>query len=531
MILLWAGLTAACMVNRPLLPIDETRYFSVAWEMWTRQEFLVPLLNGEAYSDKPPLLFWLIQLCWLVFGVNEPLARSIVPLFSLLVLLQSRKLALSLWPQSPRAGELVPFVLLGSAFWMIYGSLTLFDMVLSFFVLVAVNSVWRLAATGNSFKNWAVLGLAMGGGILAKGPVIFMHVLPVALSAPWWMSGHVGNWRWQRWYAGVVSAILLSVALALSWAIPAAVAGGEEYRSAIFWEQTGKRLIDSFAHPLPWWWYLQWLPLLLLPWLLWVRLWRGLARLPLSDSGIRFCLAWAIPVLTVFSLVSGKRLHYLLPVLPAIAILFTYALADSRPDHPNSAYRYILAVYTVLGFIFALIGISKPGNWFHHIAAISPVWGLAVSAIALAAIALGRMKTSTEQVFTISLVSVAGFALMVAGFFQAYGQNYDTRPMAENISKLMAEGREVVFYTGKYYGQYQFTGRLPQPIEVISERKAIEQWVKSHPQGYVLAVYKARPEFDDSLMAVRYPFRSRQSALVSCRTLLANPGLIGFLRS
>ncbi|VAW80265.1 Polymyxin resistance protein ArnT, undecaprenyl phosphate-alpha-L-Ara4N transferase; Melittin resistance protein PqaB, partial [hydrothermal vent metagenome] len=34
---------------RPLLPVDETRYLSVAWEMWWRGDFLVPYLNGEAY--------------------------------------------------------------------------------------------------------------------------------------------------------------------------------------------------------------------------------------------------------------------------------------------------------------------------------------------------------------------------------------------------------------------------------------------------------------------------------------------------
>ena len=49
---------------RPLWPVDETRYASVAWEMWLRGDFLVPYVNGEPYSHKPPLLFWLIQLGW-----------------------------------------------------------------------------------------------------------------------------------------------------------------------------------------------------------------------------------------------------------------------------------------------------------------------------------------------------------------------------------------------------------------------------------------------------------------------------------
>jgi len=43
------------------LPIDETRYLAVAWEMRQTGEFLVPHLNGALYSQKPPLLFWLIN--------------------------------------------------------------------------------------------------------------------------------------------------------------------------------------------------------------------------------------------------------------------------------------------------------------------------------------------------------------------------------------------------------------------------------------------------------------------------------------
>lgn len=63
----------------PLMPIDETRYLSVAWEMWQHQSFLLPLLNGEAYSHKPPLLFWLIQLGWWLFGASDWVARLVIP--------------------------------------------------------------------------------------------------------------------------------------------------------------------------------------------------------------------------------------------------------------------------------------------------------------------------------------------------------------------------------------------------------------------------------------------------------------------
>ena len=66
--LVWLVLVWMALSYRPLMPIDETRYVGVAWDMWLRGDWLVPQLNGRPYPDKPPLLFWLIKLGWGVFG-------------------------------------------------------------------------------------------------------------------------------------------------------------------------------------------------------------------------------------------------------------------------------------------------------------------------------------------------------------------------------------------------------------------------------------------------------------------------------
>ena len=57
----WGLLAAVSLASHTLLPIDETRYATVAWNMWQRSDLLVPWLNGGPYADKPPLLFWIIQ--------------------------------------------------------------------------------------------------------------------------------------------------------------------------------------------------------------------------------------------------------------------------------------------------------------------------------------------------------------------------------------------------------------------------------------------------------------------------------------
>ncbi|MDX1698178.1 MAG: hypothetical protein R3308_07810, partial [Thiohalobacterales bacterium] len=59
LLLLWLTALLVGIGTRPLVPADELRYIAVAWEMWQRGDFLVPYLNGEPYSHKPPLFFWL----------------------------------------------------------------------------------------------------------------------------------------------------------------------------------------------------------------------------------------------------------------------------------------------------------------------------------------------------------------------------------------------------------------------------------------------------------------------------------------
>src|SRR6185295_18388622 len=98
----WALLAGLSLSLRPLLPVDETRYASVAWEMWNRGDFLVPHLNGVPYSDKPPLLFWLFHLGWRLFGVDEWWPRLVPALCSLANLFLTAALARRLWPDRPR---------------------------------------------------------------------------------------------------------------------------------------------------------------------------------------------------------------------------------------------------------------------------------------------------------------------------------------------------------------------------------------------------------------------------------------------
>src|SRR5678815_4077264 len=82
----------------PAMPIDETRYLSVAWEMRHSGDYLLLHLNGAPYADKGPLLFWLINLAWSAAGLNVWIVRLGVLLASLVSLILFEQLARRLDP-------------------------------------------------------------------------------------------------------------------------------------------------------------------------------------------------------------------------------------------------------------------------------------------------------------------------------------------------------------------------------------------------------------------------------------------------
>lgn len=513
---IWLIFISLGLSARDLMPIDETRYASVAWEMWIRNDFLVPYLNGEPYSHKPPLLFWLMQLSWRLFGVNDWSIRVISPLFALGTVYLSAMIAGLLWPERKEAKLMAPLILLGSSMWAVYSSLTMFDMMLAFFVSMGIYSLLQLASAGLSLQRWLLLALAFGGGALTKGPVILLHLLPVALLAPWWRAPESKETSWRHWYGGLLCSTLLGVLIALCWAIPAGIAGGEAYRHAIFLGQTQGRLVDSFAHKSPWWWYLQFLPLTLLPWLLLKPLWLALPKLSWADSGLRFCAAWALPVFIVFSLISGKRLHYLLPLLPVLAIVLARAADQLYSDQRlwQRAHIGATAVLGLLGIVLAGAPWLKAlAHWFPELAEFSPAWGILLFLI-MAGLGACKAKNAEESVFYAGLASVLVLLIVSGAFFSARGDCYDTRQTAQKIAALMAENKQVAYLGGAYHGDYQFSGRLLKPLQLLSSLQALDQWAERNPEGYVVVRYKKQSGFPEDLAFSHQCYKGANVALV-----------------
>lgn len=437
--IVWLISVATALLTRPLLPVDETRYASVAWEMWRSGDYLVPHLNGAPYSDKPPLLFWLIASGWRVFGPAELWARLIGPACSLASVALTISLANRLWPERDITRRLAPVILASTVVWWIYSTLLLFDTVLTTCTLLAV--IGLVDARLGRRRGLLVLATGIGLGVLAKGPVVFIHVLPAMLLARGWdvrpirpdESSAPAAWKGWRWSLALTSATVAGVAIALAWAIPAAIAGGHEYARAIFIGQTAGRVVNSFAHRRPLWWYVPNLLWMLLPWVAWPRLWRSVtaarSRNQLaSDAGLRLCIAIVVPAFLAFSFVSGKQVHYLVPEVPFVALMVARLVACP----PASA---------------------TDDRTFHRV---------------------GRLAVGAFAAMTVLSLAAGPYIR----------DRYDLRPVAAHLTAAEQAGGDIA-HEGRYSGQYTFLGRLRRPLEEVPTDN-IAEWLRQHPRGRVV---------------------------------------------
>ncbi|HWP00129.1 MAG TPA: hypothetical protein VNL74_05805, partial [Methylococcus sp.] len=293
------------------------------------------------------------------------------------------------------------------------------------------------------------------------------------------------------------------------------------------------RIARSFAHQRPVWWYFKWLPILLLPWTLWPPLWRSMARVRL-DAGIRFCLVPVVATLLLFSAISGKQVHYLLPMFPALSLVAARSLQAERFELNVGGQSLIAGVLLVLGLVLVAapwlrttLGLADFGGETMRMAEEAPLWARA-SFIGIGFLLLGYRPANPER--AVSAVALAMTAVFVAAHWALQGGGklhyYDLRPMAEKLAA--AESRAMpIAYWRPYNGEYHFLGRLKRNFTVLENREDLQGWVAGHPEGKVVIVVRGadpihrwKPEFE------QYYRAGRRVGLWSARTLLEHPGAI-----
>lgn len=319
----------AALARRPLLPLSllaatlllwnlggyglwestEARYAEVAARMVRSGDWLTPRLNFVAHFEKPPLAYWASALGMSALGVNELGARLGLTLAALAILAVVYRWA------AERGGSvsgLAAHLTLLSAplFFALSRSLTT-DLYLTLCVVVAADAA-RRGTRPRGARRWRILAWgALGAGFLAKGHVVLLWTALPALAWTAWS----GGWSRLRRLLDPVG-MLVALTVALPWFV---LQIGRHPRLLGFWlgRQTADRVLAPFEGELEPWWFL----LAALAWAAWMWIVPAGLELARRLPDRPYETAWIVAPLIAFSLLPTKRANYLLPLLPALALV------------------------------------------------------------------------------------------------------------------------------------------------------------------------------------------------------------------
>ena len=161
---LWTAMALLAIFAHGPMPMFSTRTLAVAWEMWAHGHWLVPHINGEPYSEKVPLLFWMIHAGWAVFGVNDVWPRVLEVIFGGTQLVLASLLASRLFPARPWVAKATPWLLMALAYSFLFGLQIMYEVLLVVWVLAALLCLTPTATRAE--PRWWLFGVIVGAGLL-----------------------------------------------------------------------------------------------------------------------------------------------------------------------------------------------------------------------------------------------------------------------------------------------------------------------------------------------------------------------------
>lgn len=343
---LWLVATAAW---RPLLVPDEGRYASIAFHMLMGDP-LVPMLNGLPFFHKPPLLYWIDMAAFSVFGVN-PFAARMGPALGAFVLGASLYIHMRHW-HGVRVATAAVVMVATTPFVFVGGQYINHDMGVAGCITAAVLAAVRSFHTqGRERYGWWVQAwLFCALGVLAKG--LIGVVLPGLIVLPWLCAQR--RWRDLLWFLHPVGWMVLAAIVGpWLWAMHLRF---PEFIDYFIIEQHFRRYGGTtFNNPQPVWFFAAVLPLLTLPWSLWLwpaarSVWRARGQLLTAPAGawpgsttlgasaaplLGLYVWWIIVIVGFFSVPRSKLVGYVLPAAAPWCALLAWGLAERVRTWPR----------------------------------------------------------------------------------------------------------------------------------------------------------------------------------------------------
>ena len=473
----------ATLAWRPLLEPDESRYAEIPREMVQSGDWATPRLNGLKYFEKPPLQYWATAAAYSLFGTQEWTARLWSCALAFLCIPLAYAFARYLYGNGPEAITAAT-VLAVNPYFAIIGQLNVLDSGFCFFMVASLFSFTRARTCEPQSRRelgWmAVASASLALAVLSKG-IAALVLIGGALAVHMLVTRDLRHWR--RWHLPVT--IPLFLAITVPWFIVVSRRNPEFLQFFFIHEHFQRFLTDEADREGPWWFFIPWLLFALIPWL--VPLWgaRGPLRWrrPTDDVGIARAMLWSWCgfVMFFFSISHSKLPTYILPMMPALAVLLAPCLVKRAASVSIAAWT--AGALLVLAAIGLVIGARhKVGE----IPAALLVWSVVGAGVGIAA-ALGARKSWIAA----ALGCVLGFqALMMA---------YSNFPPVRNSKSLVAVARPsigpdtqlfsvnqyrqgVAPYLGRTLRMVMFRGELAFGIEqegagfIPTLEQFIEQW-------------------------------------------------------
>ena len=357
----------------PLGSTTEPRYAEIARKMLETGNWITPWFDhGVPFWGKPPLSFWASAGTMALFGVNEFGVR----LAPFLAALATMGLFWA-WPRPAALRQLLPLgasVLLFSSVAGFMGSAAVMtDMFMVAGTTLSMVAFWRAMQPGGDQDPWRWLffvGLALG--LLAKGPVA---TVITALALLLWL---LASRRWRDMWNALpwLRGGLLTGALTLPWYVLAELRTPGFLHYFIVGEHIQRFLVSGWTgdlygqgHPvargLIWLYalvmFLPWTPVLLL----------ALRRRPAAELApggrdeIAYLLAWVVAPLLLFTAARNILEAYVLPGLPAFALLACLLLLDFARRRAWVKWLWLLALLGPLVWL-GWLGLSDQAEQRSH---------------------------------------------------------------------------------------------------------------------------------------------------------------------
>ena len=433
-----------------LIGADEPRYAQVAREMLERRDWVTPTLDGQPWLEKPPLYYWQAMAFYALLGVHDWSARLPSVLDATLMVL-----AIYFFLRRFRPGfEIDGALIAASCAGVIgYARAASTDMPLAAAFSIGMIAWWAWRESGKRVYL-AAFYVGMAQGTLAKGPVapLLAGVIIVLYAAAARELRLVVRTLWAP-------GIFIFCVGAFPWYVAVQMQNPEFFREFILEHNLGRFSTNLYHHTEPFWYYLPVTALGLAPWTVFVgaafvrsgQLWweeRRSSKVkrsePGADSGYSlswFACCWLIVPLVFFSISQSKLPGYVLPALPAGAILLAEYLRQNLMSTESARVsKWLIVPHALLAaspivpallIVYLMTQRRLPGGQPMLVA-------LAVAFVMCAGIALtlaGKLGLRMLRFVTLIPVVLTVAAVLKFGS-NAMDQTLSARPLAEEISAM-----------------------------------------------------------------------------------------------